>query len=198
MSDQAARCLPDAVIERNFGPISDEFLNIGLHSFLKAVQYIGDLPYGRTTNRADYRLVLSEQIGACSGKHALLAALAQELGLRVELVLGIFEMTDENTPSVRHVLNEIGMSSIPEAHCYLMFRDKRFDLTFSSNSQAPYLKFLIEQVIRPSDIVEYKIKFHRDFLKNWLNTDNQDEIEYVWQVRERCIRALSVIKLDLK
>jgi hypothetical protein len=43
-------------------------------------------------------IVLAEQRGTCSTKHALLRRLAIEQGLDIALVLGIYEMTERNTP----------------------------------------------------------------------------------------------------
>jgi hypothetical protein len=54
-----------------------------------AVAYIRRLPYGQNTDRGDFRRVLREGKGTCRTKHALLARLAQEQGIPLELTLGI-------------------------------------------------------------------------------------------------------------
>lgn len=56
------------------GEVSREFLTHGLVHFRQAAQFVKQLPYGRNTDRSDYRLVLSEGRGTCSTKHALLAS----------------------------------------------------------------------------------------------------------------------------
>src|SRR4051812_26756301 len=88
------------------GEISAQFLARQLTDFQRAARSLQALPYRRTTNRADYRLVLSEQRGTCSTKHALLAALAAEQQLPVSLTLGLYEMSEANTPGVSAVLRQ--------------------------------------------------------------------------------------------
>jgi len=58
----------------------------------------------------------------CTTKHALLAALAREQHINAQLVLGIYEMSERNTPGVGHVLSRYGLSYIPEAHCHLRYK----------------------------------------------------------------------------
>jgi len=50
--------------------------------------------------------VLNERRGPCSTKHALLKALADEQGLPIRLMLGIYEMNARNTPGIGRVLEE--------------------------------------------------------------------------------------------
>ena len=71
------------------GEISRLARSHGLGTFADAVQHVRSIPYGRISDRSDYRLVLREGRGTCSMKHALLAALAQENGLAVSLTLGV-------------------------------------------------------------------------------------------------------------
>ena len=40
-------------------------------------------------------------------------------------MLGIYEMSDRNTPGVGRVLTAHGLSYIPEAHCYLRCQGER-------------------------------------------------------------------------
>ena len=44
----------------------------GIESWNELTEFIKILPYGRNKNRTDFGLVLSEQKGTCSSKHALL------------------------------------------------------------------------------------------------------------------------------
>ena len=44
----------------------------GLFTWNELTQFIKDLPHGRTTNRSDFSLVISEHKGSYSSKHALL------------------------------------------------------------------------------------------------------------------------------
>lgn len=183
--------LPQAPIVATDDPISALFTRHAITTFHDTIRRVGGLPYGRTTDRSDYRLVLSEGRGACSGKHALLAALAAELQLPIELMLGIYEMNEQNTPGVGAALARAGLSSIPEAHCYLRYRGQRFDVTRGGEPQRPSVVFLFEEAICPNGIGRYKIEFHRTFLANWLQKHDGQDLDQVWQVREECIKALT-------
>ena len=119
------------------------------------------LPYGRNTDRSDWRLVLKEGRGACSTKHALLAELARENGRHVALMLGIYEMCEDNTPGIGAVLERHGLPCIPDAHCYLAHEVTRVDLTREVEG-AEYIElFLHEEEIYPRQIGEYKVRAHR-------------------------------------
>jgi hypothetical protein len=163
-------------------------------SFQQALEYIHQLPYGRNTDRADYRLVLTEGKGTCSTKHAFLKALAKEMEeASVQLFLGMYKMSEENTPGVGKVLDRAGIPYIPEAHCYLKINGKRVDVT---SLQADIIKvekvLMEEQEISPEDIGFYKLNYHKNFIKKWIQKENSNlTFEAVWSIREACIAALS-------
>jgi hypothetical protein len=48
----------------------------GIKTWNELTKFIKNLPYGRNKNRTDFGLVLSEQKGTCSSKHALLKSIA--------------------------------------------------------------------------------------------------------------------------
>ncbi len=146
------------------------------------------LPYGRNSDRSNYRLVLEEGRGTCSTKHALLAALAQEHDRPVKLRLGIYEMDGINTPGVGPVLRRYGMDFIPEAHCYLVYRGARVDLTVAGEKKS--LPFLDEEEIEPGGIGAYKVQRHREFVREWAMARSLKP-EMAWQAREECIQALT-------
>lgn len=176
--------------------LTGEFLRRGLTNFHAALNHVWRLPYGRNSNRADFSLVLKENRGTCSTKHALLAALSAEQERCVFLTLGIYEINTRNTPGVGEALDEFGLESIPEAHCYLTYRDERIDITRFSDEQAaePIEDFLYEEKIRPDQIGGYKLALHRAFFQNWMrekNLDRQFGFEELWSVREKCIAAMA-------
>ncbi|RPI78820.1 MAG: hypothetical protein EHM45_05140 [Desulfobacteraceae bacterium] len=180
--------LPNKKIE-NKGIISSEFVKLSLTDFLSACQYVQELPYGRTSKPKDFLLVLKEQHGTCSSKHALLAALAEELGLPLSLTLGIYRMTAANTPGVGPILAKHRMEFIPEAHCYLTYQNERFDFTKKLKpGQEPITEFLTEEIIIPVQIGAYKTEFHKAFLRDYYGPERLDEI---WAIREECIKTLS-------
>lgn len=176
--------------------ITGEFLQRGLADFHHALNYIWRLPYGRNSNRADFNLVFKENRGTCSTKHALLAALAVEQKKQIFLNLGIYEMNARNTPGIGAVLDRCGLKSLPEAHCYLTYREKRIDVTRFSyeNAAEPIEDFLYEEKIHPAQIGGYKLRLHRQFFQNWMRENNlnrQFGFEELWSVREKCIALLA-------
>jgi hypothetical protein len=178
------------------GTITAAFLGVGVQDFRSAGQYIACLPYGRNTQPSDPLIVVAEQHGTCSTKHAIMRRLAIEQKLPIALVLGIYEMTGENTPGVAAVLRRSGLTVLPEAHCYLRLAEKRIDLTHAiSLSQANSLSFLHEEEIDPVQSTIYKAELHKDFLSQWIANDPRlagRSLQGVWDVREQCIRTLEL------
>ncbi|PYZ96504.1 hypothetical protein CR205_12360 [Alteribacter lacisalsi] len=171
--------------------VSTSFLRLGIHTFHEAADFVTKLPYGRNTDRADYTLVLKEKQGTCSTKHALLASLCEEHGIKeVQLYTGIYEMNETNTPGTGAVLNAYGLSGLPEAHCYLKYDGSRFDFT---RPGAKAEGILTEKKISPAGIGEAKITFHRRFIEDWIEKKKLTmQPEKLWAIREECIQALSV------
>jgi hypothetical protein len=175
------------------GPDSEAFRQIGCVSYRNAARYLHELPYGRNSDRANFRLVLSERRGTCSTKHALLAAVALEQNLPVSLTIGIYDMAEANTPGVGRVLSAHGLESIPEAHCYLTYAGLRVDITRSGLSpQTSIAHFHREWAIEPPQIGVHKIALHQQYLREWLRErrDLSFSFEELWQIRESCILAL--------
>ena len=178
------------------GEITAQFLALGLTDFRQAAAYLNQLPYGRNSYREDGRAVLQDGRGTCSTKHALLAALAEEQHFDdVALTLGLYHMTESNTPGVGAVLAQYGLPYIPEAHCYLRFREKRVDLTRSGQAPSePIVQLWYETPISPGQIGTYKVAWHQRLLQEWAATceiDGGRNWDEVWRIREACIAALS-------
>lgn len=184
--------VPDVRLEPR-GPVSAAFLELGVRELQGAARWLHLLPYGRNRNRADWRLVLVERRGTCSTKHALLASLAAEQAVPLALALGLFEMTEGNTPGVGRVLAGSGLTAVPEAHCYVTHAGRRIDVTRDGPMAAGPIVFLHEETIEPAQIGEYKVALHRRFLRQWVERHDPPlalSWETVWSVREACIRAL--------
>lgn len=181
--------LPDFPLEPDF-PLGQEFLARGIADYQDTTRHVMLLPYGRNTDRSDYLFVLKEGRGTCSTKHALLSALAKEHNQPVGLCLGIYEMDGDNTPGIGPVLKRHDLDSIPEAHCYLMYRGVRVDLTGAGEAWQPIRAFLYEEKIEPHEIGAYKVDLHMEFVRQWAHARNL-ESNAVWRAREECIQALS-------
>ncbi|MGE0683545.1 MAG: hypothetical protein AB7P69_21925 [Candidatus Binatia bacterium] len=188
------QALPEAVLH-SVGPISTALIDRGAANFRTAGRYLHQLPYGRNTNRADFRLVLTEGRGTCSTKHALLAELARERHLSVVLTLGIYEMHERNTLGVGPVLDKYELSYLPEAHCYLTYEGMRIDVTRSGMGPTePIRQFLHEEAITPEQIGNYKIRLHQQFLRQWVTNTaltHRLSFEEIWRIREECITELT-------
>ena len=145
----------------------------------------------------DILAVLNERRGPCSTKHALLKALADEQGLPIRLMLGIYEMNARNTPGIGRVLEAHHLPCIPEAHCYLVYQDRRIDLTrnLDDRDSEPIAPFLIEEEIGTEQIREYKRRWHQAFMRQWLHRRSviDFDLDQLWRIREECIAALSRI-----
>ena len=186
------RLLPDTPLVWA-GSESAALLRLGCRSFRDAARYLHALPYGRNSDRADYRLVLPEGRGTCSTKHALLAALAVEHGLDVSLMVGIYSMCEANTPGVGAILAAAGLSGIPEAHCYLRYRGDRIDVTRAdAASESAIDRFEPEWSIEPCQIGQHKVDLHRRHLESWLTRHREVTftLDRLWKIREDCIAAL--------
>jgi len=189
-----AEALP-AVRLGTAGPTTAAFVERGISRFRDAARFIASLPYGRNSNRSDHLAVLRENRGTCSTKHSLLARLAQEQNLPIALCIGIYEMDGLNTPGVGAVLEEHGLTSIPEAHCYLKRGSKRFDVTLTGGNVArePIDRVFVEVEISAEQVGDYKLQLHQEFMRRWmkaLSLPRAFTFAELWAVREACIHAL--------
>jgi hypothetical protein len=180
--------LPNKNIKRN-SDLTKQFCDLGCNTYHDACDHVWRIEYGRTSISSDWTLVLTENVGTCSTKHALLKALADEIGLEVKLNLGIYLMKESNTPGVGAILSASNFKSVPEAHCYLSHNGSRVDLTrYGLEAEEPISGFLFEQTIEPSDIGDVKRQLHKHFI---LENFSVIEADRIWQVREKCINSLS-------
>ena len=102
-------------------------------------------------------------------------------------------MGEANTPGVGAVLSRHGLSTIPEAHCYLTHKGRRIDVTRDVTPEQPIDRFLHEEPIAPAQIGDYKIALHRRVLAEWIARTPAARglgLEEVWAIREACIAAL--------
>jgi len=181
--DDAAGALPDAPLDPTT-PLAASFVARGARTFRDAARLVHALPYGRV---GGWRDVLPAGRGTCSTKHALLAALAAEVGLPVTLVVGLYAMDGVNTPGVGPVLAAAGLASVPEMHGVLAAGDARVDLTWPGR-HAPPPALTDERALEPDDIAQ-KAALHRRAVGAWALARGLDG-DAVWAVREACIAAL--------
>ena len=178
------------------GIVTEAFLAKEILDFRAAAAYVEQLPYGRNTPPSEVLTVIREGRGTCSTKHALLRRLALEQDLDVALVIGIYEMTESNTPGVGMILAAHSLHCLPEAHCYLRLGQRRIDVTrgLGRVQATPIMSFLYEEEIAPDQIGDYKVRLHQRFLLQWAQEDHNGmkyTVEHLWRIREQCIAALT-------
>lgn len=167
-----------------------------IDSWNRLTHYVQNLPYGRNANRNDLSLVITENKGTCSSKHAFLKAVAIENNIEVKLIIGLYKMCLTNTPLIGSVLADNNLEYIPEAHCYLIINGKRKDYTFSCASFSKIELSLIEEIeIEPNQVVQFKVDYHKDYLKKWIEVESIDySFKDIWKIREECIRNIETKK----
>ncbi len=111
------------------GPIGGKFVELGIGDFHRACRWVRDLPYGYNSTDADPAIIFAEGRGTCATKHGAVAALAREIGLNVDKILGFYRLTDEIIPGTGKILEKYGLTYIPQIHCFLSFRTTFVDLT---------------------------------------------------------------------
>lgn len=166
----------------------------GIETWNALTEFIRNLPYGRNSNRNDLSLVLAEGKGTCSSKHALLKRLADLNNIpHIDLVVGIYKMTELNTPNIGKALTNNSIDFIPEAHCYLKINGIPTDFTSKQSDFKRIENDIIqEQYIEPHQVSEFKVDYHKTFIKRWLKDTKSDfEFDQIWQIREQCIGNLT-------
>lgn len=166
---------------------------LGINTWKALTVFVKNLPYSRNKNRSNFKLVLLEQQGTCSSKHALLKQLADLNHIpNVELILSIYEMNHNNT-AIGNVLLDNCIEFIPEAHCYLKIGGKRYDFTSENSNIKKIEKDIISEInIVPNQVINYKVNYHKNFVKNWIEENNIDkDFNSIWQLRESCIERLT-------
>lgn len=163
--------------------------------FKELIDKIKNLPYGRNANRYDFSLVISENKGTCSSKHAFLKDYADKNEIEnVKLYIGIFKMSEANTPKLGDFLLRNNIEYIPEAHCYLKINQIPVDVTTSDSFYDKIKQDIMEEIeIIPNQVSDFKVEYHKAFLKKWIKETNQNNnFEEIWEIREQCIEKLSL------
>ena len=179
---------------KSHGNLSVHFLKKEITTFEDASIYIKNLPYRRNLDKFNILCVLEDKGGTCSTKHALLKNLADEINFpNVKLMLGIFKMNAQNTPKINFVLQKYNLLEIPEAHNYLKINYEVHDFTNRNSSPENFLFHLVEEIeIHPDQITSFKVEYHKNFLKKYLENNLQINFtpDQFWEIREECITVL--------
>jgi hypothetical protein len=166
---------------------------LGVNCWEDLLLYVKNIPYGRNANRDDVSLVLKENKGSCSSKHAFLKEAANQNQIpNIKLIIGIYKMNESNT-KIGTILSKNDIDYIPEAHCYLKINGERMDCTTPNSSFDKIKKDILEEIeIEPFQVGEFKIKYHQEYIKKWLSSSNTPiTFDQLWAIREQCIAFLS-------
>jgi hypothetical protein len=120
--------LPDAEI-KSVGKLSQTFLELGIKSFREACEYVHNVEYGYNTDYDDQMIFFKENKGTCTTKHAVIAGLAEEIGIPLYKHVGIYKFTEEISTGTNHILSKYNVPYVPMVHCFLVYKEFRFDLT---------------------------------------------------------------------
>jgi hypothetical protein len=172
-------------------PLCDAVIAEGFERLDQLATHVQALPYKRPQHAAHPLAVLREGCGTCSGKHQLLARVAQASGcFNVMLTVGLYDMNEDNTPGVGEVLDAAGVSSLPEAHCYLTVDHQRLDFTGLPRGRRSVFSALTQEHFpHPDALTDRKGLIHRQALWAWASGHGMDQHQ-AWALREACIEAL--------
>jgi len=175
---------------------SKKFIEKGILDFNLACEYVKNIPIGRNKARNNFELIFEENIGTCSTKHALLNLLAEENNQNdIELMFGIYLISPETHPELTKLFEEKGLHNLPESHCFLRYKGKRYDFTSQNNLLNQIeTKIVREQRIEPNQVGEWKEKIHQDYLMRWLKRKPELTIslEEIWEIREECQKIINL------
>ncbi|GAA4055135.1 hypothetical protein [Flavobacterium chungnamense] len=163
-------------------------------NFEELIEKVRHIPYGRNSNRYDFSLILTENKGTCSSKHAFLKDFADKNDIEnVKLYIGIFKMNEVNTPKLEDLLSKNAIDYLPEAHCYLTINGTPLDVTTSESFYDRIKEEILKEIeIIPKQVSDFKVDYHKVFLKKWIEETNQNyTFDEIWDIREQCIQKLS-------
>ena len=125
--------LPDASITES-GIMSEKFLELGIISFKEACLFVHNLDYGYNSDKDDEMILFKEKKGSCTTKHGVIAKLAEELSIPLYKKVGIYKLTEEIVTGTKEILEKYDLPYIPMVHCFLVYKNFRFDLTEGNNN----------------------------------------------------------------
>jgi hypothetical protein len=159
----------------------------------ETINFVKKIPYGRNSNREDFSLIISENKGTCSSKHAYLKDFANKNNIpNVQLIVGMYKMNHNNT-KIGTILLNYNLDYIPEAHCYLKIEGETVDVTSENANFEKIKNDLISEIeIEPFQVADFKVNYHQNFIRNWLiETKSNYTFDEIWKIRETCIERLS-------
>lgn len=179
-------------IKAENGPLSSKILDKGISNRSKLLSWLESLPYRRTSTTGAYHLVIDEECGTCSTKHALVKAIANENQWPdTDLYVGFFAMDSDIFPALSDILNQHELDYIPEAHTFLVIDGEYTDVSIK-NSPITADHIFEEMEIEPENIGQMKESIHKGFIQEWIEEEKVSlPFSEIWKIREACIMKLS-------
>lgn len=179
--------------------ISDQFLTIGIDSFIDACRYVHRLPYGYNSNRDDLMILFKEKMGTCTTKHAVIATLAAELSLAITKSIGIYAMNEIMVSGTDKILKKYNLPYVPMLHCFLEYGPYRIDLTEGNHNgkNSPIENFLHTVIVKPDITEKEEYALYRNALKNYILTrDEMDGVDVKTVLHARA-EGIALLKSNL-
>lgn len=120
--------LPQAVIQKK-GKMTEKFLELGINDFQEACNYVHNLPYGYNIDKDNPMILFIENRGSCTTKHGVIAQLALELDVNLQKNVGVYKFTEDIVEGAQKIIDKYNIPYIPMVHCFLAYKEYRFDLT---------------------------------------------------------------------
>jgi len=167
---------PNVALQKK-GVISEKFINLNITSFWDACEYVHDLPYGYNSTTEDIFILFKEGYGSCTTKHAVIATLAEELGMLIYKTIGIYALSEDLVTGVKHILEKYLLPYLPMVHCFLIFGSFRVDLTEGNKNGKNHSieEFLFTEKVIPNFSEKDEYFLYKNALKN--HVLNRKEME---------------------
>jgi hypothetical protein len=148
---------------------------MGIDDFVDACRFVHGLPYGYNTDRDDLMMLFKEKLGSCTTKHAVIATLAEESGLPIKKVVGIYAMTEEIVTGTGKILDKYGLPYVPMLHCFLVSGEHKVDLTEGNNNgkKRSIEDFLYTEKVIPNISAKDEYLLYRKALKDHILTKRE-------------------------
>ncbi len=177
------------------GPVSNCFQNLGIKRFVDACRFVHELPYGYNSDRDDLLILFKENLGSCTTKHAVIAALAAELDLQVVKKIGIYAMTETIVTGTGRILEKYGLPCIPMVHCFLSNEAFHVDLTEgnANGKNCSIEQFIHTETVIPNISEKEEYLLYRNVLKEKILKEGMlagIEMKIILRAREEGIAIL--------
>jgi hypothetical protein len=162
--------LPNGTISSEYGEYSRKFLELGVSDFKGACMYVHNLEYGYNSNKDDKWILFKENKGSCTTKHAVIATLADELGIPLHKHVGVYKFNEDICKGAGKITEKYSLPYIPMVHCFLVYKNNRFDLTEGNfnGKKRSIDSFIHEKEVIPfiTRIDEYKL--YKDIVEKYV------------------------------